>query len=110
MEESRKIAALYHQLNPENVDRILRDDCIGRSEKDRHTWTKESHRNFLSSNTNMTDSAYNHVAEGDWVATRFRRSGKYQGREVNAEIMQFKQFQDGRIAEIFEYFDSRQLD
>ena len=109
-EENRRIAALYHELKPDNIDLILTDDFIGRWENDRHVWNKESHRNFLSSNTNMTDSVYNHVVEGDWVATRFRRSGKYQGRDVNAEIMQFKRFQDGRIAEIFEYFNSSQLD
>ncbi len=109
-EEQRKIADLYHELKPENVDEILTDDFMGRWEKDRFTWDKESHRNFLTNNTTMKDSVFSQVVDGNWASTRFMRSGTYQGRNVSAEIMQFKRFQDGKIAEIYEYFDSRQLD
>jgi len=115
-EENGRIASLYHELKPENIDEILTDDFIGRWENDRFTWNKENHLDFLTGNTdannnmNLKDSVYNQVVGGNWVGTRFSRSGTYQGREMSAEIMQFKRFQDGKIAEIFEYFDSRQLD
>lgn len=115
-EENGRIASLYHELKPENVDKILTDDFIGHWEKDRFTWNKENHRGFLTSNadmsnnTNVKDSIYNQVVGGNWVATRFERSGTYQGRKMNVQLMQFKRFQDGKIAEIYEYFDSRQMD
>lgn len=110
-DENRRIASLYHELKPENIDEILTDDFIGHWENDRFTWNKEDHRNFVKNNgMNMKDTIYNQVVEGNWVSTRFKRTGKYQGRDANAVIMQFKRFQDGKIAEIYEYFDSRQLD
>lgn len=115
-DENGRIASLYHELKPENVDEILTDDFIGHWENDRFTWKKEDHRGFLTNNAdtnnniNVKDSIYNQVVGGNWVATRFERSGTYQGRNMGVQMMQFKRFQDGKIAEIYEYFDSRQMD
>jgi ketosteroid isomerase-like protein len=115
-QENGRIASLYHELKPENVDAILTDDFIGHWENDRFTWKKEDHRSFLTSNAensnniSVKDSIYNQVIDGNWAATRFVRSGSYQGRKMNVQMMQFKRFQDGKIAEIYEYFDSRQMD
>ena len=115
-EENGRIATLYHELNPDNVDEILTDEFIGHWENDRFIWKKEDHRGFLSSNAaidsniSVKDSIYNQVVAGNWAATRFVRSGSYQGRNMNVQMMQFKRFRNGKIAEIYEYFDSRQMD
>jgi len=115
-EENARIATLYHELKPENVDAILAENFTGHWENDRFTWKKEDHRGFLTNNASQNgnisvkDSIYNQVIGGDWAATRFVRSGSYQGRNMSVQMMQFKRFQDGKIAEIYEYFDSRQMD
>jgi hypothetical protein len=115
-QDNGRIATLYHELKPENVDEILTDDFIGHWENDRFTWKKEDHHGFLTNNASQNgnisvkDSIYNQVIGGNWAATRFVRSGTYQGRNMSVQMMQFKRFQDGKIAEIYEYFDSRQMD
>jgi hypothetical protein len=108
--ENKRTSALYHELKPENVDLILTEDFIGRAEKDRHTWDRESHRNYLSNGVYKRDSIFQQVAEGNWVATRFFREMDYQGKRVKVEAMHFKRFEDGKIAEIWEYADSGQLE
>ena len=109
LEENKRIATLYHELKPENVDSILADNFIGRTEKDRHTWTKENHRNYLSNGIYKKDSIFHQVAEGNWVATRFCRTMDYNGKRITVEAMHFKRFENGKIAEIWEYGDSGQL-
>ena len=108
VEENKKIAVMYHDLNPEDIDMILTEDFIGRHEQNKFTWNRENHRQAWTTNKNMKDSIYHQIAEGDWVATRFIRTGTYQGRIMKAEIMHFKRFQNGKIAEIWEYTDHRQ--
>ncbi|MFC2126484.1 ester cyclase [Bacteroidota bacterium] len=108
-EENLKIATLYHELNPENIDKILADDFEGRNEKSRHTWDKENHRKYLSNDVPKQDSIFHQFAQGNWVATRFFRATKWSGKDVKFEGMHFKRFQDGKIAEIWEYGDSRQV-
>jgi predicted ester cyclase len=56
------------------------------------------------------DSIFYHIAEGDWVATRFVRTAEYQGDTVKFEAMHFKRFENGKIAEIWEYGDSKQVE
>ena len=56
----------------------------------------------------MSDILYEVVAEGEFVAVRFARTGTYQGREMQIEMMQMVRFEDGKIAEIWEYVDSKQ--
>jgi hypothetical protein len=108
--ENRKTAALYHELKEENIDKILTEDFIGRSEKDRHTWDRESHHSYLGNGVYKRDSIFRQVAEGNLVATRFFRETDYQGKRIKVEIMHFKRFEDGKIAEIWEYGDSQQVE
>lgn len=104
-------SSIYHKLDPNDIDRILTDDFIGRSEHDRNTWTKEQHRNFWTNNKGMAvDTVYRQLAIGNWVATMFERRMKWQGRDVEAQAMHFKRFENEKIAEIWEFGDSRQLD
>ena len=108
-EGNKKTAALYHKLNPDDIDALLTDDFIGRNEKDRMTWTKEQHRNYWTNNRDIaTDRIRHQVAEGDWVATWFSRTGEWEGEPTTWEMMHFKRFEDGKIAEIWEYGDPSQ--
>lgn len=108
--ENKKTAALYHELKPENINLILAEDFIGRTEKNRHTWSRENHRNYLSNGNYKRDSIFQQVADGNWVATRFFREIDYQGAKVKFEAMHFKRFENGKIAEIWEYGDSQQAE
>ncbi len=110
LEENKRIATLYHELKAENVDLILTEDFIGRNEKSRHTWTKENHRNYLSNGVYKKDSIFHQIAEGNWVATHFCRTTDWNGKKVVFEVMHFKRFEDGKIAEIWEYADSGQIE
>jgi predicted ester cyclase len=111
VEENKKISVMYHDLNPDNIDKILTEDFIGRSRKqERHNWDREQHRKFLNNHPEAEDNISSQIGEGDWVATRFTRTMNYQGRNVKIEMMNFKRFQNGRIAKIREYFDWKQLE
>ena len=108
--KNKKTATIYHELNPENVDIILTEDFIGRTEKNMFTWDRENHRNYLTNGVYKRDSIFQQVAEGNWVATRFFREMDRQGKRIKVEGMHFKRFEDGKIAEIWEYGDSRQFE
>jgi len=110
IEKNKKVATIYHDLKAENIDAILTEDFIGRNEKGRHTWNRENHRNYLSNGNYKKDVILNQVAEGDWVATRFERTMDWNGERITFEAMQFKRFKDGKIAEIWEYGDSGQIE
>ena len=110
VEENKRIAAKYHDLNPDDVDEILAEDFIGRHEQNSWTWNRESHREFLTSHPEMKDTIDGQIGEGDWVATRFTRTMNFRGKNVKIEGMHFKRFQNGKIAEIWEYGDSKQLE
>ena len=109
IEKNMKIATLYHELEAENVDKILTDDFVGQNEKGRHTWDKENHRNYLSNGKFKRDSIYHQIAEGDWVATSFFREMVWDGDTVKFQAMHFKRFENGKIAEIWEYADTAQV-
>jgi len=110
IQKNKEIATKYHDLNPANIDAILTVNFIGRNEKSRHTWDRESHRKYLTNGSYKVDSIFYQIAEGDWVATRFFRRGEWQGDTVTFEMMHFKRFENGKIAEIWEYGDSRQIE
>jgi len=74
------------------------------------TWNLENHKSFLSNGTFKKDSILQQVAEGDWVATRFVRTLDWQGQRVKFEAMQFKRSENGKIAEIYEYGDLKQIE
>ena len=101
--ENKRIALLYHDLNPEDMDEIFTEDFMGRGEN--HDWDLESHRNYLSSDRYMVDSIIQQIAEGDWVATWLTRTLDYQGERLSVPIMHFKRFEDGKIAELWEFYD-----
>jgi len=109
-ESNKRIATTYHKLEPEDINDILTDDFIGRNEKSRHTWNKEDHINFHTNNPDIIDTIYNQGADGNWVTTRFQRKMNWQGKDVEFEAMHFKRFENGKIAEIWEYGDSKQVD
>lgn len=107
---NKKVAARYHELKPDDVDAILTKDFIGRNEKSRFTWNLENHKSYLSNGAFKKDSIFQQVAEGDWVATRFVRTMDWQGKRIKFEGMQFKRFEKGKIAEIYEYGDMNQVE
>ncbi len=102
-ERNMAVSETYHKLNPDKVDQILTDDFAGHDEIG-GSWDRGSHKDFLTSNKgNMSDSIIFQMANGNVVATSFKRKGKLNGKDVNGEAMQFKRFQNGKIAEIWEY-------
>jgi uncharacterized protein (TIGR02246 family) len=110
-EGNKNTAALYHELNPDDMDAILTEDFIGRNEKSRMTWTKEEHKNYWTNNRGAaTDKIFHQIAEGDWVATWFARTMEWEGEMTTFEAMHFKRFENGKIAEIWEYADRQQND
>ena len=110
-EKNKKVSEMYHELNPDNMDEILSDDFIGQNEKSRFTWDKENHKNYWTTNRGVaTDKIYRQIAESSWVATWFIRTGELNGETFSAEMMQFKRFEDGKIAEIWEYGDPAQVE
>ncbi len=107
VEENKNVASRYHDLNPDDVESILTPDFIGR-QPNGFTWNRDNHKNFLSNQ--FQDSIHEQFGEGDWVATRFTRTGTYQDKPVKVDIMHMKRFVDGKIAEIWEYFDWKQVE
>jgi hypothetical protein len=103
IEANKKIAANYHDLNPEDIDVIFMEDFIGHGEN--HNWDLESHRGFLSNESFKADSISLQIAEGDWVATMFTRTMDYQGNRITVPVMHFKRIENGKIAELWEYYD-----
>ena len=111
VEENKKIARLYHELRPEDVDRIHTPDLIGHFNPGTgFDWNREGHKRNWSKEENqgIRDIIHELVAEGDYVAVRFARTGTYQGRDMQVEMMQMMRFEDGKIAEIWEYADPKQ--
>jgi ketosteroid isomerase-like protein len=110
-EENKRVARMYHDLNPDDVENILTPGFIGRHAPKRDfTWRRDAHKRFLTNNSDMKDTIHEQIAEGEWVATRFTRTGTYQGRYGEVDFMHLKRFEEGKIAELWEYFDSRELD
>jgi predicted SnoaL-like aldol condensation-catalyzing enzyme len=109
LQKNKEIATKYHDLNPADIDSILTDNFIGRQGNNLFTWNRDDHRKYLSNGSYKKDSIFNQIAEGDWVATRFVRTGDYNGDTVKVEIMHFKRFENGKIAEIWEYPDYRMV-
>ena len=105
-EENKNVARMYHDLNQDDVEEILTADFIGRHPTG-YTWNRDSHKEFVTNA--LTDTIHEQIAEGDWVATRFTRTGTVGNRPLHVETMHFKRFRDGKIAEVWEYFDSRQI-
>ena len=109
-QKNKSIARRYHQFNVDEIDDILAPDFVG-YHSDGRTWDIASHKKFWSSQENsLQDTIHVQVAEGDWVATRLTRAGLYQGRQIKLDMMAFKRFQDGKIVEVWEQYDSKLAD
>ncbi len=107
VEENKKIAIIYHERNLEDVDKVLTEDFIGHfylNETNASTWNRANHRKSINNNPSFKDTILVQIAEGEWVATRFIRSGTYEGSFVKVDVMAFKRFENGKIAEIWEIF------
>jgi hypothetical protein len=102
--KNKDISTTYHELKAENVDNILSEDFIGRGE-DGHTWDRESHREYLSNDSFKEDSITSQFGEGEFVSTMFLRTMDYQGERITIPGMQVKRFEDGKIVELWEYWD-----
>jgi len=107
VEHNKNFATQYHDLNPDNIDVLFAEDFTGHGE-DGYTWDRESHRKYLSNGRYKEDSITLQVAEGDWVATMFTRTALYKGDTITAPAMHFKRFEEGMIAEVWEYFDFKE--
>ena len=103
-------SATYHELNASDIDTILTDEFIGRNEQSRSTWKRDGHRSYLTNNQAKTDSIYVQMGRGNWIATMFERKWNKDGKELKFQAMQFKRYENGKIAEIFEYGDRKQND
>ena len=102
-EENKSISLKYHEHNPVEIDEILTPDFVGHGNGTENTWDRESHRRgWTEYYGKVEDTVREQIAGGDWVATRFTRSGTYQGKPMLGEFMQLKRFEGGRIAEIWE--------
>ncbi len=103
MQNNLAVSEAYHLLNPDNFDDILTDNFIRRDEIG-GTWNKEIHRAAWTKNrNNMADTIIYQAANGNMVSTRFMRKGTYNGERLEGEALQIKRFEDGKIAEIWEY-------
>ena len=107
LEENKKISTLYHERNLKDIDNVLSVDFVGSyflNETTPIMWSKEDHRNTIISVPDMRDSILVQIAEDDWVATRFLRTIKNEESNVKLEVMQFKQFKNGKIIRSWEIF------
>lgn len=117
VKENKEIARRYHDLKPDDVDNVLTADYVGRHRTKPgggfvHQWDRESHRKYLATYLGkQTDTIHQQIAEGDWVATWFTREAlKDNGKRIRVDMMHFKRLAGGKIAEIWEYFDYKQID
>ena len=108
-EENKRIARLYHNLNPKDVEQILTPDFIGRHNETGFTWNRDEHIQFWTGQREAHDVIHQQIAEGDWVATLFTRTWTVGGQNRTTEIMHLKRFKDGKIAELWEYLDQRHI-
>ena len=111
VEEHKRIARLYYQFNPDDIDQIVRHDMVGHTNPGTgFDWGIENHKQFWSKEENrgVRDVVHEMIAEGDYVAVRLTREGTHQGKEVHVEMMHLIRFEDGQIVEMWAYADSKQ--
>ena len=105
VKENKRVARLYHEFKPEDIDQILTPDFVGHGNNpgSGFDWDREAHRRYWSSEQSqgVRDAILELIAEGAFVAVRSTRLFTYQGRKVQAEMMRLMRFVDGKIAEIW---------
>jgi hypothetical protein len=107
VDEIKKLSTLYHERNLEDVDKLLSDDFVGSyyfQGPNPGTWNKENHKNAITNNPNVKDSILIQIVEGDWVAERYIRSFINEDTIMKVEVMQFKQFKNGKFISSWELF------
>ena len=101
IEENKKIARTYFDHNPDDVESMLPPDFTGRTNE--KTWNRDDHKKtWIKYQSILTDTIHAQVAEVDWVATWFTRTGLVENKPWKYEMMAFMRFADGKIAEIRE--------
>lgn len=58
---NKEVAARYHDLIAEDIDSILTENFVGRTTRNWHTWDREEHRSWLSSDSYKVDSIINKI-------------------------------------------------
>ena len=119
--DAHELGEKYHTLDPNYIDDILTEDFRGRHPMG-YTWDMESHRLFVSdiraAFPDLVDEIHGVVVEGDHMAIWFTRYGHQDGtwckraasgKEIRIEICHFATIRGGKIAEVIEFFDHRQL-
>jgi hypothetical protein len=111
VEGNKHVARMYHDLKVEDMDQILTPSFIGHH-PDGSTWSLSDHKQAWAQEDlrGIKDIIREQVAEGEWVATWFTRTGTYQGKQYKIDTMHFKRFEGGRIAELWELYDSKQIE
>jgi hypothetical protein len=107
IDSNKKVAVIYHELDPNDIDDILAVDFIGHTNE--FDWTREAHQQNWSNNK-AEDKIIYMVAENDMVAVKFRRMWENEGKSYILDMMQFIRFKDGKIAEIWEIMNPAQLE
>jgi hypothetical protein len=109
-QENKRINRMYHELDPGTFDEILSPDFVG-YHSDGSTWDLAQHKQFWSGEAkDLKDTIRVQVAEGDWVATWFTRAGVYQGKSVSLVMMSFKRFENGKVVENWEQYDTKLME
>jgi predicted SnoaL-like aldol condensation-catalyzing enzyme len=111
VEENKKISAMFHDRNLEEIDVVMADNFLAtyyHSDSKLRTWDKEIHKNAIINRPDIKDSIILEIAEGNWVATRLIRTSIENGGVKKTEILQMKKIQDGKITELFEIFSPPQ--
>lgn len=107
LDENKKISTLYHELNLEDVDKLLSEDFVGiyySQGPKPNTWTKEDHKNAIIKSPNIKDSILIQIAEDDWIAERFIRTFQNKDTIIKRVAVQFKQIKNGKIISSWELF------
>ena len=108
VEENKKVATKYHELDPSNFDEILTPDFLGQHGENGFTWNLEQHRQNWTQNKGQ-DVIHEQFGEDNMICTRFTRTMMLQGIEISQDMLHIKTFRDGKIAHIWEYIDMQKV-
>ena len=109
VEENKKIARAYFDHKPDDVELILTVDFIGHTHA--MIWNRDDHqKTWRTFPSQLKDTIHEQIAESDWVATWFTRSGIFENNPVKWDFMSFTRFVGGKISEVWEIADSKQFE
>ncbi len=114
VKQNLKTSTRYHELNLENMDEIHTSDFKGESGGSDHSWDLKSHKEYWSKPNTVEDVIHEQFGDGNKVCTRFTRKGTFEGmfdgKHVEADMLQIKTFSGGKISHIWEFHDSKQIE